>query len=929
MRKGLFCLLLFLGLGFLQPLKAVTIQVDSVWHVRCAGEPTGAIYITILTDTTYFVEWLNVPWFNLDGIDAINLYANTYRVRVVASDGTEAVLDIVVEQPPHLAFDLVEQYPPDCRGNDGLAVVHATGGTPDPASPWGYTYEWETGNTDRSQAIPFPGHYYELTVTDKNGCSIAQSFGGFPEYPFYPLDSNVAATLTCFNRTMWLGADTIPSKEIKSSGLEPFTYHWSASNGGSIISNPDTSYIHVDAAGTYHITVTNEANGCTFESFKTVLVDTIPPLAEAGVDKFLTCNTSTDTLFTIVAGPPDPDVFVYGYWEGPFVLEYLGDLGIVIGGPGNYALTAVNTTNGCSATDTVHVIALNNSPSLTTEGGIIGCLSDSTTITAVFDSLNTRFEGWFFNDTLLSTEQSLTLTDPATLSLQVVDTVTGCVGRAVGVVYVDTFPPYLEFDTDSLFCASPNARIRIAEDYYYPEDSIYFSFAWTGPLGFQSTNHQPWVQVAGTYQLTLTYLPSGCTSLFMVEVPSDDDQAPTLLVQDAVIYLDTNGVAVLLPEQIDAGSTDGCGSITEWSLEADAFNCTNLGENAVTVTAYDQNGNSTTATVQVTVLDTLAPTLFCPDNMVRGHCDAQVIFGTPLGFDNCLPAGGLEAEQFGGLPPGATFPAGITTQRFRVQDGSGNSTTCSFTITILPPVDDVVFTTMQPACAGDCNGEAQVTVAGGAPPFVFLWNSGDTTDMITGLCAGMYTITVVDNMGCSDTWTTLLAEPIALGVVVDTVVHDIDSLGMGTIAITLNGGTPPYRFEWLSGDIPFANTEDVDSLYAGTYSCNILDANNCLIRLEGIVVDNTVETQEAWWAMPLRLYPNPTSGWTRVQLTEGVPGTVQLRVFDPGGRQVLSLLVPEGTRSWPLNLSALPAGSYLLQIQIGAERSMLFLEKLR
>ncbi len=47
-------------------------------------------------------------------------------------------------------------------------------------------------------------------------------------------------------------------------------------------------------------------------------------------------------------------------------------------------------------------------------------------------------------------------------------------------------------------------------------------------------------------------------------------------------------------------------------------------------------------------------------------------------------------------------------------------------------------------CAGNCDGNAVITIAGGQSPYSYLWNNGETTSAVNNLCAGNYTVTVTD-----------------------------------------------------------------------------------------------------------------------------------------------------------------------------------------
>ncbi|OFY82719.1 MAG: hypothetical protein A3F72_06365 [Bacteroidetes bacterium RIFCSPLOWO2_12_FULL_35_15] len=77
-----------------------------------------------------------------------------------------------------------------------------------------------------------------------------------------------------------------------------------------------------------------------------------------------------------------------------------------------------------------------------------------------------------------------------------------------------------------------------------------------------------------------------------------------------------------------------------------------------------------------------------------------------------------------------------------------------------------------PICSNQCTGSASTSVLNGAPPYTYLWSSGETTPTATGLCAGTNTITVTDNIGGSVSTTVTIAslpQPVAPAICLVTV----------------------------------------------------------------------------------------------------------------------------------------------------------------
>ena len=76
------------------------------------------------------------------------------------------------------------------------------------------------------------------------------------------------------------------------------------------------------------------------------------------------------------------------------------------------------------------------------------------------------------------------------------------------------------------------------------------------------------------------------------------------------LVLPGNGMATITGADVDGGSTDACG-VASLSVSPDTFDCSNVGDNVVTLTVTDVNGNTSTCTAIVTVEDNIAPDLVC------------------------------------------------------------------------------------------------------------------------------------------------------------------------------------------------------------------------------------------------------------------------------------------------------------------------------
>jgi len=108
-----------------------------------------------------------------------------------------------------------------------------------------------------------------------------------------------------------------------------------------------------------------------------------------------------------------------------------------------------------------------------------------------------------------------------------------------------------------------------------------------------------------TVTLTVTDNNGNSTSAYAV-VTVEDKTAPVAITRNIKLYLDQNGFASITPELVNNGSSDACG-IASMTLSQSDFDCDNIGENTVTLTVTDNNGNSTSAYAVVTVEDKTTP----------------------------------------------------------------------------------------------------------------------------------------------------------------------------------------------------------------------------------------------------------------------------------------------------------------------------------
>jgi hypothetical protein len=331
------------------------------------------------------------------------------------------------------------------------------------------------------------------------------------------------------------------------------------------------------------------------------------------------------------------------------------------------------------------------------------------------------------------------------------------------------------------------------------------------------------------------------------------------------------------------------------------------------VTATDGNGNSTSNTANVTIVDNVAPVVTCPGNIVASACNTTLTFALPTVTDNCTVNPAL-LVQTSGLPSGSNFPTGLTSQTFSYTDASGNNATCAFTVTVNAAAT-ITPSVTNATCNGVCNGSASVNISGGLPPFSVTWSNGQTGTTVTGLCDGAYEASVTDGAGCLQTLSFTITEPTALQLTVDLVTNDVNGAGVGAIQISLTGGVTPYTYAWAHNGQPIGSTQDLASLTAGVYAVVITDANGCSITSPDITVQNLTGVSEPSWSMGATLQPNPASTQTMIVLQNPMPQALEVQIFDGMGRLVKRQQFDSQSDRLSLDLTGLSAGMYNVQLR--------------
>ena len=198
-------------------------------------------------------------------------------------------------------------------------------------------------------------------------------------------------------------------------------------------------------------------------------------------------------------------------------------------------------------------------------------------------------------------------------------------------------------------------------------------------------------------------------------------------------------------------------------------------------------------------------------------------------------------------------------------------------------------------------------ISGGEPPFQYAWSSGQTTDKISGLAAGLYTLSVTDSKGTVKTGKYEIPNP---GITISTEVVKPSSgsaEGDASVNLLVNGGTGKMTYKWDNGE----TTQLATKLTAGTHSVTVTDETGCsattafnvLEKVAPLTVTLTtlaenkcadaksgiIQAEVKGGKAPIRYQWNQGSS-SESKLTELAPGEYALTVADAAGQTASAFL---------------------------------------
>ncbi len=325
----------------------------------------------------------------------------------------------------------------------------------------------------------------------------------------------------------------------------------------------------------------------------------------------------------------------------------------------------------------------------------------------------------------------------------------------------------------------------------------------------------------GTYAVTVTDA-NGCLMEFSFDISEPDP----ILVTGVETDLDCNSLSGDPTGAINLTVTGGTGAYTfAWSNGETTQDLTGLAAGPYDVVVTDENGCTAEASFEldepsaVEISANLGP-LSC--NSTNGAADASIELTVNGG------TGPYTYSWNNGESTSTITNLAAGTYVVVVTDSNNCTATDTWTIDDVDPIE-VTASAVDPLChelSGTPNGSIEIQVVGGTAPYTYAWSNGETTQNITGLGAGTYTLDITDDNGCNFQAMYTLSQPdelVASGDVVEPGCNAASGAPTGAINLTVTGGTGVYTYAWSNGE----STQNIDELAEGTYTVVVTDANGC------------------------------------------------------------------------------------------------------
>lgn len=277
-----------------------------------------------------------------------------------------------------------------------------------------------------------------------------------------------------------------------------------------------------------------------------------------------------------------------------------------------------------------------------------------------------------------------------------------------------------------------------------------------------------------------------------------------------------------------AGSGTGFnGVIADWSLQGNSP-CIDTGDPATNSSSIDIMGNPRINNCRIdmgayenqsgtsfTVTISQISTILCFGNTTGALQATANGVGSP--FTYLWSSGGATTSSISNLGAGT----------YSVTASNSNGCITTATITITPSWTlSLITSKTDVTCQGQCNGSAIVTESGGTGPFTYLWNTSppqNSSATAATLCAGTYSVSVTDSVGCLYTASIVIGDSFSI-LVTPYITNASCNNSDGSILIN-DSTISSNSYLWSNG----STNQNLSGIGSGTYSVTVTDTNGCAV----------------------------------------------------------------------------------------------------
>ena len=765
------------------------------------GEITGSVSGGTPPYTYSFdgVTYGNTSIFN-------NLSAGSYQIFYRDANGCDTFEFITLNNPPDLSGTISTSQQVSCFAVcDGVLdfqVNNILTGTPP------YTYSIGGGAFQNSST--FTGlcgnTTYSITIEDENGCQY--NANTFLSEPTQVIFSDSLSNYNGYNISCNGISDGSIYFQNPSGGNPPYTYSIDGNNYSTSMSYTGLS------AGTYTISV-RDANSCISSNTITLFE---PPLFSItySVNNPISCPGICDGSVSVIPSNGIAPILydMTGYttqtsqvWSG-----MCGDLTF-----GTYTLDATDD-NGCTASANVTLtepLPFIYSVDSVTE--TCNLLNGEASI--LVTQGGTTPYAYLWDDPSAQTTSVATGLETGLYWVRVTDA-NGC--EFVEDVFVDEADITLSFDSIPPCNGASDGSATVN-----PNGTPPYNILWeTGATTSTITGLNP-----GYYSVTVSD-GTGCIVTDSVEVPSSAIVTASLDAANSTLSVACNGFQSDTITIIATGGT-GIGTYQYYIpgvFPIPQYNNIFSGLYAGTYDVYvfDANGCSDFVTVTISQPDVIYFSASSSDVSCNSGADGSVFVDSVSGGTapySYLWNTGAVTSSISNLSAG-TYTVTVTD----VNSCASNPSQVSVVVDEPSLLTSTTNILNHSSCAGTqtaANGEAEVVANGGTPGYSYIWSNGSSSNVISLLFPGVYTVQIVDDNGCTTNDTAVINA--GTNPTLDVTVQNVSCFGAndGLMITNAISGTPPYQFSSDGGNTfvplgtPFGPTGQA------SYFITVVDSEGC------------------------------------------------------------------------------------------------------